>query len=120
MCNAGIICKFKNIWDELSIIDGMLFRGDKVVIPTKLQRRILEIGHEGHLGITKTKKFLRANVWFPGMNRDVEDFIGRCLSCQASVNVEKREPLQMTKIPDSAWNRVAVDFFQYRQGVIYW
>ena len=33
-------------------------------IPSSLQNRTIEIAHEGHQGIVKTKRFLREKVWF--------------------------------------------------------
>ena len=42
------------------------------MIPATLQERIVDIAHEGHLGIVKTKALLRDTVWFPCMDKMVE------------------------------------------------
>lgn len=43
----------------------ILLRGSRLVIPSSLQRKIVNIAHEGHQGIVKTKQLLREKIWFP-------------------------------------------------------
>ena len=50
------------IWDELSVVDGTLLRDSRIIIPTSLRKKIVEIVHEGHLGIVKTKGLIRTCV----------------------------------------------------------
>ena len=38
-------------------------RGTRIVIPSKLQPRTLELAHEGPLGLVDTKQNLRTKVW---------------------------------------------------------
>ena len=40
-------------------------RGSRPVIPGELRPRVLELAHEGHQGILKTKCRLRSKVWWP-------------------------------------------------------
>ena len=39
---------YRHVFHELTIIDGMVFKGDRIVVPTKLRQRMVEIAHEGH------------------------------------------------------------------------
>ena len=41
--------------DELTCLDGLLFKGDKIIVPKTLQSEMLEKIHETHLGIVKCK-----------------------------------------------------------------
>ena len=44
---------FANIHSELTSVDGKLvLRGNRIVIPDVLQKRVVELGHEGHQGWT--------------------------------------------------------------------
>lgn len=56
-------------------------RQARIVIPGKLQNKIIDIAHEGHQGIHKTKQLLRETVWFPGIDKLVENKIKKCLAC---------------------------------------
>ena len=45
--------------DELTCLDGLLFKGDKIVVPKTLQSEMLEKIHETHQGIVKRKNRAR-------------------------------------------------------------
>ena len=102
---------FRAIWGELSLGIGVLLRGDRVVLPKGLVNDALRLAHEGHMGIQKTKQYLRACVWFPKMDGLVETLVNRCLPCQAVTSTKQREPLQMTPLPPEPWQLVAADIF---------
>ena len=106
--NFGI---FFNIWDELSVTDGLLLRGERIIIPEALHKRIVHLGHEGHLGIMNTKRLLRSKVWFPNLDNMVEEEIRNCHSCQTTVYKHDSEPLVMSILPNGPWEYVKVDFF---------
>ena len=57
---------------ELTVADGLIFRGERIVVPTELRRRLLSLSHEGHQGMVRTKQCLRELFWWPGMDTDVE------------------------------------------------
>ena len=67
--------QYKNVAEELSVVKGVLLRGDKIVIPTSLQNKVVKIAHEGHQGLVKTKQFLRSRVWFPKMDERVSAIV---------------------------------------------
>lgn len=45
-----------------------------------LQQRVMQLAHEGHQGIAKTKSLLREKVWFPNIDRRVEAMITNCIA----------------------------------------
>lgn len=103
---------FKTIRDELSFCDesDILLRGDKIVVPRSLQQKVIDIAHEGHQGLIKTKKLLREKVWFPYIDRSVESKVKSCLACAATTPVTITEPLNMTPLPKSPWSELSIDF----------
>ena len=44
------------------------------MVPKKLRGRVIELGHEGHQGLVKMKQRLRTKVWWPGIDKDAENF----------------------------------------------
>ena len=61
---------------ELSaVLDAgkVMMTDTKLVMPSSLQQQTLDLAHEGHEGITKTKALLRSKVWFPNIDRRIED-----------------------------------------------
>ena len=59
---------FYPIRSELSVINGLVLRGRRIVIPVQLRQRTLQLAHEGHQGIVRTKQLLREKVWWPGID----------------------------------------------------
>ena len=55
------------------------------------------------------KRYLRARLWFPGMDRMVERRAAGCLQCQAATPHKHRDPLKPTNTPVLPWREVAVD-----------
>lgn len=104
---------FYTIRDELTCHnDNILLRNNLIVIPRTLRQQAVDIAHEGHQGITRTKAFIRSKVWFPGINEYVENTIKACIACQAATynNTSQKEPLQMTNMPYGAWEYLSADF----------
>ena len=97
------------MFSELSYIDGLVMRGNRIVIPKMLRKRILDICHEGHMGIVKTKQLLRSKVWFSGIDKSVESLVSSCLPCQLCTRETTREPLMMTPLPKGLWLQVSAD-----------
>lgn len=103
---------FSNVREELSVTEEhLILRGTKLVVPKALRNLVIQIAHEGHLGIVGTKKLLREKVWFPNMDQMVEEKIRLCSTCQLITPSSRSEPLQMSPLPAAVWEEVAVDIY---------
>ena len=102
---------FKIVNDQLTIKDGIILRGDRLVVPAQLQKKAIKIAHRSHQGIVKTKSLLRETLWFPGIGRQVEDAVANCLPCQSATHGGTvHEPLKMSPLPDGPWQEISIDF----------
>lgn len=58
----------------------------QLVVPSILQRQILNLCHEpsegGHFGVTKTKARITENYWWPGLQMSVRAYISSCFFCK--------------------------------------
>ena len=73
---------FSNYHDKLSILDGIILKGTRIVVPNKFQDGILAQLHEGHFGIDHIKLRACDSVYWPGINKDIENWIKTCDTCQ--------------------------------------
>lgn len=64
---------------KLSCIGHLILRGNHIVIPQVARYHTLLLAHNGHQGIVKTKQRLRTKVWWPGIEKDVEQLVRSCL-----------------------------------------
>jgi len=110
---------FQKLFHELTFANGVILKGEKLYIPDiesapgfgSLQQQCVELAHEGHQGETKTKKLLRSKVWFPKLEKRVEEKVQGCLGCQATTSVPQRDPLQPTELPNGPWEKINMDFW---------
>lgn len=102
--------RYRLVAEELKVEDGILLRGDRIVIPRKLQAEVLRLAHEGHQGIVKTKRYLREFVWFPFMDKKAEEFVTDCFGCTLVSATSQMEPITSTELPSRPWKFLAIDF----------
>ena len=72
-----------NKHQEITIEGGCLLWGIRVIIPDKLQKRVLKELHTAHPGIVRMKNKVRSHVWWSGLDSDVESLIKSCVPCQS-------------------------------------
>ena len=101
--------QYKSLEQELSIVDNIILRGNRIIPPVKLRNKAIELAHEDHAGMTKTKQRIRSKLWWPCMDKDIERHIRTCIPCQIVGKPDPPEPVQPTKLPDEPWTDLAID-----------
>ncbi|XP_054257143.1 uncharacterized protein K02A2.6-like [Macrosteles quadrilineatus] len=95
---------------EWTIQDGCIMKGIRVVIPRKLQTKILQELHEGHFGMVKMKTLARSHVYWEGIDRDIEEYVRHCEACQKQSPMPKKEKMHAWEYPSGPWQRVHIDY----------
>ena len=72
---------FKKLENSLSIENGCVFYGIRVIIPSTLRNHILKLLHLGHFGMQRMKQLARSTVYWPRIDFDIEDLCRKCTSC---------------------------------------
>ncbi len=112
---------YRRVYDELSVTcSGVVLRGARVLVPSGLRKRTLELAHVGHQGVVKTKLLIRARVWYPGIDQQVEEMMKWCLACQANLGKQELEPVKPTSMPAGPWLEVSADFYGPMDTGAYW
>jgi len=98
--------------------NGVRYFKGRVWIPLirGLREIILKEAHSSrysiHPGADKMYKNIRADYWWPGMKRDVAQYVGKCLTC-SKVKIEHQKPgglLKQLEIPQWKWEDITMDF----------
>ena len=87
-------------------------RNSQLVIQGSLQPEILQKLHSEHQGISKCCERARHSVWWPGISKDLEAEVKRCVSC-CKAQVQCAEPLIPTEFPQLPWQRIGTDLLEY-------
>lgn len=103
-----------NVRDELSILNGIMYRGMRIVVPPSMTSYKLNLIHDSHLGIVKSKQRARNILYWPGMSAQIEERIGSCPTCQTYQTKQAKEPMITRKLPGLPWTELPSDvlFFE--------
>lgn len=107
--NKSVMSMYYPIKNELCTIGFLVLCGTRIIIPKALQAKCLQLAYEGHLGIVGTKQMLRNKVWWPNMDKNVENYVKSCHACQITGQFSHPEPLEPTKLPTGPWQYLAID-----------
>ncbi|XP_054279059.1 uncharacterized protein K02A2.6-like [Macrosteles quadrilineatus] len=95
---------------EISLQDGIIFRGNRVVIPKKLQPKILQELHSTHVGIVRMKSLARNYCYWKNIDTDIESMVASCKACCENKKNPEKAPTHVWEIPKRNWQRVHIDY----------
>lgn len=96
--------------DELSIQSGCVLWGTRVVVPSKLRSCMLRELHSTHTGSSRMKELARSYVWWPNLDKDLEELTKSCSECLALRPNPPKAELHPWEWPQSPWHRLHVDY----------
>ena len=91
-CLSGTM--YKALAQELWVLGQLVLRGDGVIMPESLWEK----------------------VWWPNMDKQVEQFVKTCHPCQLVSPRSKAEPIRSTTLPEVPWGDIAVDLLEIPGG----
>jgi hypothetical protein len=104
--------KYKINNDEILMYTGRIYVPNSNELKNMILGEIHNEPYVGNLGYQKTIATIKNQYYWPGMKKEVVDFIARCLECQ-KVKPEHRHPtifLQPLPISEWKWEVVTMDF----------
>ena len=65
----------------MSVIDGLVFKGERIIIPIALQDKALQAIHRSHMGIQKTLDRSKGCFYWSGISKDITHVCETCEEC---------------------------------------
>ena len=105
--------RYRAILPEITITsNGILLKGDRIVLPEKLQNLAIELSHRGsHPGQSGIERRLRYHFFFFDMNCKVANFVNKCEECPLYTDKKSHQPQKTHQVPERCWEKVSVDLF---------
>ncbi|GKA87118.1 putative reverse transcriptase domain-containing protein [Tanacetum coccineum] len=97
--------------------DGGIYFFDRIWIPSVggVRKLIMDEAHTSrysiHPGADKMYHDLRDLYWWPGMKRDIAEYVSKCLTC-SKIKAGHQKPLgllQQPEIPEWKWEKITMD-----------
>ena len=80
--NKGLLPKpltpYFDYRDELTVQDGIILRGERIVIPSLMRREMKQKVHAGHTGINLCLRRAREFIYWPGISAEIHQYVESC------------------------------------------
>ena len=96
------------------IYGQLVMRGNRILIPEKLRKQILQLAQQGHQGMVRTKSRLREKSLVA--RDEVEKFIRSCHPCQLVGPRQKPDTIKLTVLSEASWSDLAIDLLEIPGG----
>ena len=83
---------------ELTMQDGIIYKGSRIVILKALRRDLLNQLHVSHSGCAAMVQQARDAIYWSGLNADVKEVADRCDKCQHDAPGQHREILRQQSL----------------------
>ncbi len=100
--------------DELTVQNGVILKGERLIVPAGMRAEMKEKLHHNHSGIQATLRRAREICYWPGMNKDIEKVIAKCNIWAQYRAANQKEPLMSSPVPTRPWESIATDLFELR------
>ena len=101
-------CRVK---DMLSAYKGVIYMGDRVVVPEELRERALDTLHAAHQGTTSMRLRAERNLYWPNMARDIATKRMSCIPCDEIALSQSPEPPITPIHPEYPFQYLCSDYF---------
>ncbi|RXN31866.1 Retrovirus-related Pol poly from transposon [Labeo rohita] len=99
--------------DELNIQNGVLFRGQCVIIPKALRAEMLTRIHATHIGGEACYRQAKETLFWPNMRSEIKDYVTNCAACNEYAHKQQKETMMSHEIPVCPWQIVSMDLYAY-------
>ena len=93
-----LVTPYFSIRDELAVTDGLIFRGERLVIPKGMRAAVKKDIHSGYQGIEACLRHAREHVFWLGMNKELKAWIRTCETCRENEQTPCKETLMPHEI----------------------
>lgn len=99
--------------EELTFVDQLLFKGEKLVVPKAEREHCLQRIHAGHPGIVSAIKRGKLYLFWPNQVKEIQEYVEKCRVCQQTQRDNNKEPIFETETPTHPFELVSTDLFQF-------
>jgi len=104
--------------EEWREVDGIMYKERKVYVPKDdiLRAEIIRLHYNTpvgeHGGQWKTVELVTQNFWWPGITKEVKQYMEGCNACQCNKNCTEQlvGKLMPNSIPEKPWMHISADF----------
>ena len=108
------VTEYWNHRDELSSANDIVFKGQKLVIPTAMRKDMIKAVHIGHFGVEKSVGRARDIMFWPLMSKHITEYVQSCAICNKHKDSNSKQPLHPHDVPQRPWQNLSLDLFTWK------
>ena len=109
---AGIRDYFPFIHD-LSSVNGVICRGERIVIPAKLRQTCLNALHAAHQGTSGMTARAQTSLFWPVISKDIAETRSKCTVCNSNAPSQPAMPSTTPADPEYPFQHPCADYFHH-------
>ena len=100
--------------DTLSYDEGIILKGEAVLIPKKLRSDMKKRVHSSHLGYDSMMRRIRGVIFWAGINHELKEMSAQCEACQEIKPRNQKEPLKQHNEGQYPFEKIGTDLFEIK------
>ncbi|KAK2557053.1 Retrovirus-related Pol polyprotein from transposon 17.6 [Acropora cervicornis] len=109
-----LIAEYWTYRDEIGVYNGVLYKGDRVIVPTALRKEMIKRIHASHQGQQACLRRAKDALFWPGMSSQIKKAVSNCSLCAEYQTAQPKEPLITPELPSRPWSIVAQDLYSFQ------
>ena len=101
------------ILDSITNVDGVLVKGERIIIPLALRQRCLDALHAAHQGATSMNARAQTSLYWPGMSKEITATRQHCATCNGNAPSQPAMPSTTPADPEYPFQHLCADYFHH-------
>ena len=104
---------YQRLLGSLSVVDGVILAGSRIIMPASLRPNILSALHAAHQGVSGMAARAADSVYWPNMTTDIHRVRDECSHCHRIAKSNPMQPPSEIIAPDYPFQKLCCDYFTY-------
>ena len=104
---------YYSVHAQLTVYDGIIYYGERVLIPPVLRPSIIRRLHKSHIGVNACIRRASDVLYWPGFTSQLRDVLTACDICRSFDVRQQKESLHSHSVPTRPWMKVGADLFHF-------
>ena len=105
---AQCLYPYFDIQDELTPQGKLVFKGQQLVVPVSLRKKLMAATHTFNIGVEACIQRARDSLYWLRMTTELKGYIAKCDVCMVHRSELSKEPIQQHDFAARPWSKVAV------------
>ena len=93
--------------------EGLLYAGERLLVPVGMRTELLRRLHEGHAGAEKCHTRAADIMYWPSVAKDIDNLVAECPVCATYARKNQWEPMISHTLPTRPWAKLGADLFEF-------